>query len=310
MKVKTILGVILLVGIGIGTYVYQNRYSFFKYLPAIEDENLHDINGIICDNNGTPFNGRKKEISDDYMDIYSFKDGKLDGLNVVYYKDQIKEIGHWENDKQNGIFKMYTEDGILVDDCNFKDGVRDGITKQFYSDTGKIKILANYKAGILNGEFKQYYPNEQLQAEATYLDGAFEGEYKEYYENGNIKLFGVFKNKGTEATMSFYTENEKINTVYNLKNGMLNGIKEDYYENGNLWKRQEFKDNNQEGIYEVYNIDGTPQLKAVIKDGYIIKEQRFNKDGTSYEENDGIIVDQNININKSDSEITITEINE
>ena len=32
MKIKVILGVILLVGVGIGSYVYKNRYSFFKYL--------------------------------------------------------------------------------------------------------------------------------------------------------------------------------------------------------------------------------------------------------------------------------------
>ena len=38
MKVKVILGVALLVGIGVGTYIYQNRYLFFKYLPAIEKE--------------------------------------------------------------------------------------------------------------------------------------------------------------------------------------------------------------------------------------------------------------------------------
>ena len=40
MKIKVILGVILLVGVGIGSYVYKNRYSFFKYLPAIEEEQL------------------------------------------------------------------------------------------------------------------------------------------------------------------------------------------------------------------------------------------------------------------------------
>lgn len=194
MKVKTILGVILVLGIGIGTYIYQSRYSFFKYLPAVEDSELHNINGIICDKNGVPFSGRQKEVSDDYMNIYSFKNGKLDGLNVVYYKDQIKEIGHWADDKQNGVFKMYTEEGILVDDCNFKDGVRDGVTEQFYYDTGKLKVLANYKSGVLNGEFKQYYPNGQLQGETTYLNGELDGEYKQYYENGNLQLKITIKN--------------------------------------------------------------------------------------------------------------------
>ena len=39
MRAKVILGIILLVGIGIGSRIYKNRYSFFKYLPAIEKKN-------------------------------------------------------------------------------------------------------------------------------------------------------------------------------------------------------------------------------------------------------------------------------
>ena len=53
MKAKVILGVVLLVGIGVGTYIYQNRYLFFRYLPAIEkEEQLKNINGKLCDKEG------------------------------------------------------------------------------------------------------------------------------------------------------------------------------------------------------------------------------------------------------------------
>ena len=134
MKVKVILGVALLVGIGAGTYIYQNRYLFFKYLPAIEkEEQLKNINGKLCDKDGNLFSGRTKRASEEYTDIYSYKDGELDGLNVVYYKNNIKEIGHWKDGKQNGLFQMYTEDGILIDNANFKDGERDGLTEQYLS---------------------------------------------------------------------------------------------------------------------------------------------------------------------------------
>ena len=40
MRNKTILGIILLVGICIGSYVYKNRYLFFKNLPTVKDEQL------------------------------------------------------------------------------------------------------------------------------------------------------------------------------------------------------------------------------------------------------------------------------
>ena len=234
MKAKMILGVALLIGIGLGTYIYQNRYSFFKYLPTTNEEQLKNLNGQLCDESGKPFSGRSKRASDDYMDIYSYKNGELDGLNVTYYKNNIKEIGHWKDGKQNGLFQMYTEDGILIDSGIFKDGERDGLTEQFYNDTGKLRVSANYKNGALEGEYKAYYPN------------------------------------------------------------------------GNIWTKQEFKNNDLNGVYEVYYEDGNPQLKAKIKNGEIIEEQRFNRDGTPYKEEEKITINDTVSFD----EITIKEVSD
>ncbi len=134
-----------------------------------------------------------------------------------------------------------------------KEGERDGLTKQFYSDTGKLRVSGNYKNGVRDGEFKAYYPNGNLQGEVTYKDGE------------------------------------------------MNGLKEDFYKNGNVWTRQEFKNNDLDGVYEVYYENGNPQLKAKIKNGQTIEEQRFNYDGTLYNEQDEKIVESN-------DEIIILEI--
>ena len=244
MKAKVILGVVLLVGIGVGTYIYQNRYLFFKYLPAIEkEEQLKNINGKLCDKEGNPFSGRTKSASEEYTDIYSYKDGELDGLNVVYYKNNIKEIGHWKAGKQNGLFQMYTEDGVLIDNASFKDGERDGLTEQFYNDTGKLRVSANYKNGVLEGEFKAYYPNGNLQGEVNYINGEMNGDFKEYHENKKIRLSGSYKNSLQEGEWKSYLEDGTLESIVNYKDGELHGIKEDYYKNGNVWTRQEFKNN-------------------------------------------------------------------
>lgn len=294
MKAKAILGVVLLVGIVVGTYIYQNRYLFFKYLPAIEkEEQLKNINGKLCDEDGKLFTGRTKSASEEYTDIYSYKDGELDGLNVVYYKNNIKEIGHWKAGKQNGLFQMYTEDGVLIDNANFKAGERDGLTEQFYNDTGKLRVSANYKNGVLEGEFKAYYPNGNLQGEVNYVNGEMNGDFKEYHENKKIRLSGSYKNSLQEGEWKFYLEDGTLESIINYKDGELHGIKEDYYKNGNVWTRQEFKNNELDGVYEVYYENGNPQLKAKIKNGQTIEEQRFNHDGTLYNEQDEKIVESN-----------------
>ena len=317
MKIKVILGVILLVGVGIGSYVYKNRYSFFKYLPAIEEEQLKNVNGKLCDKDGKPFSGRIKETSGDYINIYSYKSGELHGLNVSYYKDKIKEIGHWKDGKQNGLFQLYTEEGILVDDANFKEGERDGLTEQFYSDTGKLRVSGNYKNGVLDGEFKAYYPNGNLQGEVTYKNGEMNGEFKEYHENKNIRLSGNYKNSLQEGEWKSYLEDGTLETIVNYKDGELNGLKEDYYKNGNVWTRQELKNNDLDGVYEVYYENGNPQLKAKIKNGQTVEEQRFNHDGTPSNEKEKIIINGTVSdnsdentISEDDGEITIREVSE
>ena len=314
MKAKVILGVVLLVGIGVGTYIYQNRYLFFRYLPAIEkEEQLKNINGKLCDKDGNPFSGRTKRASEEYTDIYSYKDGELDGLNVVYYKNNIKEIGHWKAGKQNGLFQMYTEDGVLIDSGTFKNGERDGVTEQFYNDTGKLRVSANYKNGVLEGEFKAYYPNGNLQGEVNYINGEMNGEFKEYHENKKIRLSGSYKNSLQEGEWKFYLEDGTLESIINYKDGELHGIKEDYYKNGNVWTRQEFKNNDLDGVYEVYYENGNPQLKAKIKNGQTIEEQRFNHDGTLYNEQDEKIVESDDEIiirEVSDDEIVISESSE
>ncbi len=307
MKIKMILGVILLVGVSIGSCVYKNRYSFFKYLPTIEEEQLKNVNGKLCDEDGKLFSGRTKRASEEYTDIYSYKNGELDGLNVVYYKNNIKEIGHWKDGKQNGLFQLYTEEGILVDDTNFKEGERDGLTEQFYNDTGKLRVSANYKNGVLDGEFKAYYPNGNLQGEVTYKNGEMNGDFKEYHENKNIRLSGSYKNNLQNGEWKSYLEDGTLETIVNYKDGELNGLKEDYYKNGNVWIRQEFKNNDLDGVYEVYYENGNPQLKAKIKNGQTIEEQRFNHDGTPYNEKEKII---NGTVSDSSDEITIKEVSD
>lgn len=309
MKTKIILGVILLVGVGIGSYVYKNKYSFFKYLPAVSDEQVKNFNGKLYDEKENLFSGRIKEESGDYTNIYSYKNGELDGLNVSYYKNNIKEIGHWKEGKQNGLFQLYTEDGILVDDANFKDGERDGLTEQYYSDTGNLRVKAVYKEGVLHGEFKYCFPNGHTQAIANYENGNLNGKFDEYYENGNLKLTGFYKESLQEGEWQYFNEEKNLVSKINYKAGKLNGIKEDYYQNGKVWTRQEFKNNVPEGIYEVYSVDGIPKLKAVIKNGQTIEEQRFYHDETPYNSQEKkIITDETVSDNSD--EITIKEVSD
>lgn len=169
--------------------IYYNRYSLYQFLPAQSDENYNIINGVMINNDDQKsYTGRLKTALGDRIEIYSYKDGLLDGLNVAYQNGKIKEIGHWKNNLQNGVFKLYTEKGILIDNAVFKDGNRNGTTKQYYSDTGNLRLEAYYIKGLLDGKVKEYYQNKKLYSEVTYSYGKMNGQAQEYYENGGKKV--------------------------------------------------------------------------------------------------------------------------
>ncbi len=124
-------------GAAVGAWYY--KYQLYGWLPSTASSELKNVDGLLMDKEGKPFTGRVKDISDSGYSLYAYKDGKLDGLNVVFGEGQLREIGHWENGEQNGLFEAWTDKGVLVDHGIFKDGERDGETVQYWPDTGKLK---------------------------------------------------------------------------------------------------------------------------------------------------------------------------
>lgn len=216
-KIFIILVIILLCAAAV---VYYNRYLLFKFLPAQLDDNYSSVNGVMMNNEEQkPFTGRLKTDLGDRIEIYSYKEGQLDGLNVAYQNGKIKEIGHWKNGMQNGVFQLYTREGILVDDAIFKNGQRDGITKQYYNDTGNLQIEVYYTNGVLNGAAKEYYQNKKLLREIIYSYGKREGLTQEYYDNGKKKIEMYYELDVPNGSYKMYDPNGQILLEGRFENG-------------------------------------------------------------------------------------------
>jgi hypothetical protein len=76
------------------------------------------------------------------------------------YFNQCDDEGNFKNDKPEGLWKSYHENGQLWEEGNFKDGKKEGL-------------------------WKMYYENGQLWEEGNFKDGKKEGLLKGYYENGH-----------------------------------------------------------------------------------------------------------------------------
>jgi len=79
----------------------------------------------------------------------SFKNGKLDGVWVIYRKNgQLAMKGNYENGKLEGAFVGYWDNGQLRSKGNYKDGKKEGVWVGYDEDGTVIKNLTGtYKNG-------------------------------------------------------------------------------------------------------------------------------------------------------------------
>ena len=255
---KLLLSLCVLVVVGAAAVAaWHYRLYLFTHLPSTPESELTNREGRIVDSTGKPFSGRKRHNDDEGFSIYSYKDGNLDGLDVVFTDGRFREIGHWENGKQNGLFEAYTETGILIDHANFKDGERDGETLQYWYDTGKLKVKAVYAAGRINGLVEQYWPGGGIQLRHNYVDGVRHGECLDYYEGGQLKSSVTFDHGAQTGPYKLCFEDGTPQEEGFLKEGARNGSFTLYFPNtGKPAVQGTYRMNRYEGEITTWRPDG------------------------------------------------------
>ena len=132
----------------------------------------------------------------------------------------------------------YAEQGFLVN------GVKNGVWITYYDgeEAGKIKTLASYSNGVLNGPYYEYTNRGQIENEVNYVNGLYEGVVSTY-------------KFGRPTLSKTYKANE------------LNGPSYDYFSDGKLQKETNFKNGKQHGIMTWYNQEGKKTMEYTYKNG-------------------------------------------
>ena len=256
---KVVLIASIAAGVGLAaTAAWQFKYHLYGYLPATSSEVLTNQDGLMLGENGQPFTGRAKTITDSGYSVYSYQDGQLEGLNVVFSEGRLREIGHWLKGEQNGLFQSWTSEGILVDHAPFKDGAREGQTIQYYADSGKLKVKADYKAGKLHGMVEQYFPSGALQFKHLFVDHQLHGEALDYFENGHLKSSVVFDHGVQHGAYKIFADDGQILEVGSLDQGVRHGPFVFYFpKTGKIAMQGNFEHNQYHGEVTFYRPDGT-----------------------------------------------------
>ncbi len=99
------------------------------------------------------------------MTIENYDKGKLEGLRSVFYpSEKIAEEIFYKNNLKNGIYKRYAENGIIIEEYNYKNNEFDGLAIFRDADVGTIVSKGKFTNGKKSGIW-QFFNKGKLEKE-------------------------------------------------------------------------------------------------------------------------------------------------
>ncbi len=236
-----------------------------------------------------------------------YKNGKKNGyLSTFEYNKKDSGIVSKElylNDVKQGI-SFYYDNGYLYKSITYKAGKKNGLSKEF-DKKGRIIAITEYnndyiinrerinyldKAGLKQGTWKSFHPNDRIFIESNFLNDTLNGYYKEFDMAGKLlKLEKYFYGKLLSDSLiseanpikwveDFY-ENGKLKFRGGYKNGLPIGIQKEYPSDGAVIIAKEYDENGvfigdgtvdendkKQGIWKYYYESGEVKSKGAFKD--------------------------------------------
>ena len=78
-----------------------------------------------------------------------------------------------------------------------------------------------YEGNLLNGNFSEFYPSEQLKEKGQFKNGLKVGQWKSWHENGFIKEISNWKDGYLTGNSKTYDENGKLIYEVNYRKNKL-----------------------------------------------------------------------------------------
>jgi len=118
----------------------------------------------------------------------------LHDLQKQYYTNgRIKAKYYMLDDKMDGEYKSWHQNGNMSICCFYKKGVLHGDYTDWYQN-GQLWEKRFYIDNKLNGQIKVFYEDGQQQYTVYYKDDLREGEYKEWDEEGLLITHYIYEN--------------------------------------------------------------------------------------------------------------------
>lgn len=103
--------------------------------------------------------------------VYDINEKPINGLYKIYYSNgNVKMEVESKDGKPHGSGRFYNEDGILLFEGEFVNGLMDGKMLNYFED-GSVRNEMHYVKGKRNGTYKTFNPDGTLAIEVEFEDG-------------------------------------------------------------------------------------------------------------------------------------------
>jgi uncharacterized protein len=271
------------------TYYFPDGAVFktINYLDGLEDGLAKEFAGdgrvVLLTTYRNGFLISRERIN--RMDAQNRKQG-----NWKFFHDNglVRLEGRYFNDKKNGYFKEYDQNGKLLSAAKWVDGEKQEdvdelakleVLRDYYPD-GTVSVFQTFKNGIAHGVRREY--SEDGDVVAGYLfeagmmvsegitgrDGVRNGPWKDYYLDGRLKAEGNYSDGVRTGKWTFYHPNGVVEQVGEFdEQGRPVGRWEWYYPSGNMLREEQFLKGLADGIMTEYREDGSIIAEGDFIDG-------------------------------------------
>jgi uncharacterized protein len=188
--------------------------------------------------------------------LINYEKGMKEGKRITYRETETIEE-NFENDVKQGLTTYFYPDGSVFKTINFKDGLEDGMAKE-YAEDGRVVMITRYRSGFLisrerinrldaqdrkQGNWKFFYDNGLVKLEGRYFNDQRNGYFKEYDRDGKLlsaskwvdgeKQEDVDELAKLEVVRDYYPDG-KVSVFQTFKNGVPHGVRREYSEDGKI----------------------------------------------------------------------------
>ena len=203
-----------------------------------------------------------------------------------YDNNTVKLEGVFKDDKRNGYFKDYDENGSLLSVKKFVNDVEQVEAQEVtslklktdYYPSGKVKTVASYNGNVPEGVRREYNEEGKITAGFTYSKGVLTGEgivdeegnregaWREYYSNTTLRSVGTYAKGKPVGNWKYYFENGKLESEGKYtKSGLLDATWRWYFEDGSIRRIQSYIAGMEDGEYEEYD----ENARLIVKGQYV-----------------------------------------